>query len=201
MDIQLRQIEGGSLKLAIVMLLNMLPGRQIPLFDDLPERTGSMLIEAIKDESAGNIRNHSVRKYLASLPSGVTSQEYVLLRDGELVSSVTVGEVKIAEMPRELPALVAVDGLVVGVGFEPGRPEVRVRAEATNRTIAFASTTAQVETALQLRNTTVRTQAVAIDGKLKLLSIRKVDALPPVTPERVQALVFDKWHDLLKRLA
>lgn len=202
LDIQITTLEAGSLRLVLALLFNLHQGKQLPLFDDLPERTGSMLLEAIRDESAGSMRNHSVRKYLASLPPGITSQEYALLKDGQRVGSVAVGEVKLAELPRELPGLVVVDGVVVGVGFEPGRPEVRVRAEATNRTIVFVSTPERVEAALKLRNAPVRAQAVAIDGKLKLLSIRGADdTLPPVTSERVQELVFDKWHELLKKLA
>ncbi len=202
LDIQIGQVGEGSIKLPMIVTMVLATGTQAQLFDELPERTGRVLIEAVRDEGAGRPRNARVRKYLESLPRGITSQSYALLRDGEQLDAVSIGQVTLAEAPAELPYVIAAEGHVVGVGFEPGRNEVRIKSQ--DGTVTCVATAEQVESALALRAAgTVGIKAVVMPGKgTRLIEVRPPgDVATPLTNQALTAIVFDRWADLLARLA
>jgi hypothetical protein len=197
-DIEIAGINEGSTSLATVMSFNSQPGETFPLFD-LAERSAVELLEALEQESRGVMRNSAVRNYLAALPSGVKQQKYYLHRNGDAIRTVEIGEVNIAEM-EEMPFLREVVGEIVGVGFEPGRNEVRVKPES-GATISMLATGQQVESAIAGRGYTVRALAV-VDPRTRLLRLeRNSEARRTVTAADVDKYVFQRWDGLLRKLA
>jgi hypothetical protein len=91
-------------------------------------------------------------------------------------------------------------GDIVGVGFEPGRDEVRLRADPTS--FNCVATSDQVDKALELRGTPVRALLIQADNKTRLLRLGRPDD-PPFVPseEDVEQHLFKRWHELLTRLA
>lgn len=200
LDIELAGIEEGSLGVVFALVLRVAVGQQIPLFEDLPEKSATAFVDAVRAESSGELTSKVVRKYLASLPAGVTRQAYRLYRDNQELRSIEIGEVTLAEIPEGLPYLAETEGPVVGVGFEPGRPQVRLRSQAPSH---FHATNDQVEAALRLRGVeAVRVLAVVSSDGARLLAIANAQE-PKVKPTEAdrKRLIFDRWDGLLKRLA
>jgi hypothetical protein len=200
LDLQLATLKDGSVKAAFVLVLRLVTGPQtLPLFEDLPERTGHELIESIEAESSGHMRSQVVRKYLGSL-RGVSVQRYTLRRDGAQVASVSIGRVELPPEPEDMPYLVASETYVTGVGFEPGRAEVRVKAGQAQQ--ALLATAEQVESALTLRAKPVAILAVTKGKGGRLVSIRPADApTRALTAEERRRRLFARWDELLARLA
>ena len=68
-----------------------------------------------------------------------------------------------------------VDGVVIGVGFEPGRHFVRLKAvDASGAEVTFQATRDQVEQALAHRDTRVRVLAIVGQAFKKLFRIKPV---------------------------
>jgi hypothetical protein len=199
LDIQIESIEEGSLKLGIVLALKLVVG-QIPLFDDLPYLTGLTLVEALEGESSGHLRNAAVRNYLGSLPAGVATQVYTLSKNGKVEREARIGEVRLAEAPADLPYLCEMKAQVTGVGFEPGKNEVRLKAPG--QISVFSATAEQVEEALKLRHNEIVVQTVIAGKKARLLAIREASTAPVIPgPNDRERLIFSRWDGLLKRLA
>jgi hypothetical protein len=106
-----------------------------PLIDDLPDRALSVFMEDIARESQGAPAHYRVRKFLKSLPVGLTRQTYIHRSAGAEVRTIEVGSMSIAETPVRTH-LVELAGVLVGVGFEPGRYEIKVRAN-TGELVTF----------------------------------------------------------------
>ncbi len=174
-------------------------GTQIPLsFDDLTERATDRVLEDIEKESRGVLRNNSVRRYLDSLPPGITQQEYSLSVDGEEKRHVVFGSVSLPEPITELPYLAEVVGNVIGVGFEPGRNWVRVKGKDGD--ISVSAPAESVDRALEMRNSDVRLLYVFLpDGNRKLLRIDRSSATR--SHLNVDEFVFKKWRSVLESLA
>jgi hypothetical protein len=199
LDVQIETIEEGSLKLALVLALQVVSGQE-NLFDDLPERTAVAFVRAVESEGHARMENAMVRRYLSSLPEGVTAQGYRATRDGAQLAEVRLGKVSLPDDVGELPALLQADVPVTGVGFAPGKPEVRVLVGP--QTIRCEATAEQVEAALGLRGR-VATVTAVIRGKAgRLVAIRNAAEVPPGPTEdqRTEAL-FVRWDELLRRLA
>src|SRR5207253_5382899 len=105
------------------------PGQNLDLFEGLPDRVADELLIAIEQESKGHLRNFGVRKFLSALPAGVTRQRYSVWRNGKEQRFVEFGQAHLSEAPADMPRLVEILAQVVGVGFEPGKNEVRLKAE------------------------------------------------------------------------
>ncbi len=93
-----------------------------------------------------------------------------------------------------------IEGHIVGVGFEPGKPEVRIKGDGPAS--AFGATADQVEAALAIRHDSVRVFGVH-DGKhTRLLRIGKSsDPRFVATPQGIEEHIFQKWAGLFARLA
>lgn len=176
------------------------PPEELPLFMDLPERATGELLDSIEQESKGVARNWAVRRYLSSLPRDVTTQVYELHENGTSKKRVTVSAISLTEIPSELPSLIEYEGSVVGVGFSPGRSEVRIKSELSSPSLDAADT--QVEAALQMRKANVRVLGVHDGKRARLLSIANASAPRfKVTPEAVEKHIFERWKGVFARLA
>ena len=199
LDIEIVSLEKGSAGIAAVCTFQPLPASIGHVLDILPDIAGYELLEAIAQESRGQLRNHSVRKYLRSLPSGVRRQEYVLTDQLQSERRVELGEVRLPESPREMPYLMQFIGSIVGVGFEPGKPDIRLKTDTTQ--IVLTATPEQVNQAIELRNVTVRVMAVKTQPA-RLLRLEAADAPEfQATPDYIEEYIFKRWHELLERLA
>jgi hypothetical protein len=201
LDVEIAAIEDGCVTLRTVCVSNV--GPNLPLFDTIAEEAVDELLSSIDAEKSGKPRNGMVRKYLKSLPSGVRSQEYTLSVNGAQRRSVTVGELQLVDAVDEMPGFVRIKGRIVGVGFEPGRPEVRFLAAVgeEQRTIVCTATEQQVERALALRHEDVTALAVTSTARPRLLWLRRpAEVRAPDAPVH-HARVFDAWDGLLRRLA
>jgi hypothetical protein len=89
---------------------------------------------------------------------------------------------------------------VVGVGFEPGRPEVRIKNETM--TTSLTSAPEAVEHALELRHDRVRTLSVHVASRTRLISLNRSTYPRFVfSPAAVEEHIFRRWDTLLERLA
>jgi hypothetical protein len=172
-------------------------GDNMSLFENLAESAGRRLLEAIDDERTGIARNAGVRNYLKSLPKGITYQSYVLHDNGKAIREVSFGEMFIPSIPIDLPHIAHYVGKISGVGFEPGKSEVRVKT--TTGFVSLSASTDHVEKALNLRGTEVIAVAVVQGNSHRLLIIQ--DAQLPINTSTRDAAVFERWNGILRRLA
>jgi len=199
LDIEITNIEHNSTGFDSVVTFAQ-PPDELPLFADLPGRAVLELLDSIERESNGQPANWSVRKYLATLPTGVHRQVYELHENGTTQKRVELGDIKILELPQDLPILREFQGQVVGVGFEPGRSEVRIKTE--NMTTSLSAGPDAVERALTIRHDEVRTVSVHIGNKARLISLNRAsDPRIEFTREVVEEHLFKRWNDVLARLA
>lgn len=199
LDIQIETVQGNSpVRLAASVVPIEAPDR--PLIDDLPERALDMFIDDLQREARGIPAHYRVRRFLEVLPKGLTQQTYVALNhDGAVRRSADIGAVTIAD-PRRAPHLVELEGVVVGVGFEPGRNEVKVRA-ASGELMTFSASESLVGRALELRLQHVNVLAVHDEStRVRLLRVATTEKRPPTPDQRLEAIVA-KWGGLLTRLA
>ncbi len=196
-DIEIDSVVGGSGGVATVMTFQA-DNAQQPLFNDLTENVGIALLDAIDAERQGILKNISVRNYLQSLPTLLTRQVYELHENGRSIKRIEFGSMRLPELPTELPYVVEIIGRVIGVGFEPGRPEVRLKSEEEQ--IIVPATSEQVDKALEFRSTKVRALILKHGSfRTRLLKIED-DSLPRFRGDR-ETYVFKRWDGLLRRLA
>jgi hypothetical protein len=172
-------------------------GENLDLFQNLAENSGAQLLDAINSERNGILKNASVRKYLKALPPGVTYQSYELHDNGRVLREVSFGEMHIPSLPPDLPYIAHYSGRIVGVGFEPGKSEVRVKTAAA--TVALSATAEQVDSALELRGADVLAVAVVRGSTHRLLILQ--DSQLPINRSTRDAAIFARWDGLLQRLA
>jgi hypothetical protein len=199
LDIEISAIEGNSTGVNGVVTFTP-PPDMLPLFVDLPERATTELLDSIERESKGQAANWAVRKYLQSLPQGLHRQLYEFNENGTTKKLVEIGDVRLAEFPGELPSLREHEGVIVGVGFEPGRTEVRLRTDSSSPNLD--ATSEQVDMALTMRKGKVRVLGVN-DGKRTRL-LRLIDAAKPrfaMTDADVEEQIYRRWSGVLARLA
>ena len=196
LDIELTGIVEGSSGVQGVITLRTPPGETIPLFD-VAKWSATQLLDALDEERRGNLRNVQVRNYLMSLPSGVTRQTYVLLQDHEEVKRVEFGMADLAAEVFGLPYLTEFIGRVTGVGFEPGRNQIRFQTE-TGQDLTIAATGEQVNYALEYRSEPVRVLMLQAEFRRVLWLQVETDSPPRL---RVEHFIFKRWDGLLRKLA
>jgi len=199
LDLEIGSISEGSLGLQ-VSCTSKFPGN-LDLFEDLPERAADQLLEFIDAEARGAPRHVGARKYLASLPPGITAQKYSLYSGSILKREVNLGDIDLPEFPQDVPHLEMVLGHIVGVGFEPGKPEVRLKVSEPSKTFGAAATDEWVQRALGARG--IEVDALLMVGeKTRLLWFKPASTeWRPPTPEQRSELIFRQWDELLGRLA
>lgn len=197
LDIEIFDLVKDSTGFDSVVTIKATPGVNFELFNDLPEVATSHLLDAIDAERQGILRHSSVRRYLQSLPSGITRQTYQLHQNGRVVKEYSFGSMDIAAVPEDVPYLVGFHGRIIGVGFEPGKLEVKIKTDSS--TVLFSATHKQVEYALKVRDTDVHATAVVNNGSPRLLILR--EASTPLYRSERNSGVYERWDGLLRRLA
>ena len=201
-DLEITGVEEGSLSLVMACVLRLAPMQNAELLDRLADQTCTEFVSAIEQETTGQLRNGSVRKFLRALPAGITTQSYSVRRSDGVEKTVTVGQMALATLPAEAPTLQEVTASIVGAGFEPGRLEVRLQDSESKRQLTCAATAGLVNTALELRAKPVRALVVHSAGKLRLLRLRLHDAAPlDLTTEKQDELLWQRWDEVLRRFA
>jgi hypothetical protein len=200
-DLQLEQIKEGSAGIVAACVINAEPGIfGDDLVDHWTTRAADTLLTDIEAEAHGELRNAVVRKYLRTLPEGVTGQLYTLSENGRHRRDVSIGSMSLPEGPTEMPVLHERTYAIVGVGFDPGDSFVRLKG--ADETVNCDATPEQVAKALELRFGSVRAMIVRQGRKARLIRIRKAgEELRPLTPEQEEHLLFGKWNQLLGKLA
>lgn len=202
-DVEIVSVTGGSpLHLGLQVVSRPQPDANPWLFQDLADQATERFLEALEKESAGVPYNALVRNFLSSFPEGVTAQRYDYTSQSGKRRTVEIRNLDLPESPRPLPGLFEFVALVVGVGFEPGRTEVRLKGLKSPNPIAYSATSEQVEKAITYRNSYVRALAVRGGGRNRLLGLWPADqAIPIPDPEKAEEYLFEKWKELLRRLA
>jgi hypothetical protein len=196
LDIELANISEGSSGFVGQITFHTPPGETMPLFD-IADRSANELLEAIDEESRGNLRNAQVRTYLKSIPPGVTRQSYVLSLGEKEIKKVEFGTADLAAEVFGLPYLMEFIGRVTGVGFEPGRNQVRFQMD-TGQDVTVGATHEQVDYALENRASPIRVMILESEIR-KLLWLQ----LETDNPMRLgtESFIFNRWEGLLRRLA
>jgi hypothetical protein len=198
-DVELYGVGRGSSVVGGVITFAPPPSPQFPLFADVADRAAQEFLDSIELEARGVMRNSGVRGYLRSLPPGLTKHVYTY-HNTRSSRTVTLQDVSIPSVA--VPPVVREQlGVVVGVGFEPGRNEVRLRHPEGKTIQSFAATEDQVNRAIQFRGTVVRA-LVLIGGKSRILRLEAADAgrYEPTVEDR-EKLIFERWHGVLNELA
>jgi hypothetical protein len=199
LDIELAKMEEGSGGFDALVSFSQ-PSDELSLFWDVPERATIELLDSIDQERQRIPRNSAVRRYLASLPREVHKQLYEFHENGHVKKRVEFGDIDVAEVPPDLPSLVQYEGSIVGVGFEPGRSEVRIKSDTAMPSLD--ATDAQVEEALKMRRTKIRVLGVHDGKRARLLKIARArDPQFKVTPETIEEHIFQRWAVAFEKLS
>jgi hypothetical protein len=197
LDIEINELITGSSGLVGTITVNTPPGETLPLID-LAVDASTQLLSALESESRGIPKSASVRRYLRSLPDGIAQQNYWLHKNGSELKHIAFGKTLLADAPIELPYLAEYYGNTIGVGFEPGRLEVRIKSEDSGL-VTFTATSEQVESALNLRDKRVRAVAVVVANSYRLIILQEADR--PLNQSTREEAVYQRWRGALKRLA
>jgi hypothetical protein len=196
LDIQIVTITGNS-PVAVEMDIVEVAQPARPLVHDLGVRAMERFLEDLKLEAAGTAAHYKVRKFLGALPEGLTKQKYTHTdADGRVRREIDLGAVDVA--PSKVSAhLIEVIGEIVGVGFEPGRNEVKVKSIGGD-VVSFSATLEHIETALSLRGTGVKALGVVEPARVRLL---RFGDSPEFSPDARLNYVFSTWAGVLAELA
>lgn len=199
-DIQIAKIGGGSLDLENIITVQPFPGQAALWPEGLAEDALDRVLSDIERESKGVRRNGAVLDYLQSLPSALVSQDYWLYVDRQLKKHVRIGSLSLDTDLQFLPYLSEMTGYVIGVGFEPGRNFVRVKAsDNSGSEITLSATPRDVDQALEMRSDAVRVLALVQEHTKRLLRIQRHDE--PYVKLNEDLWIFKKWQTVLARLA
>lgn len=197
-DIELARVKEGSSGFESVLTFDA-PGGQAVMFDRFVEDVGTELMDCIEYEARGVYKNAAVRRYLAYLPEGLTKQTYRLQKDGREIRSFEIGEMKLPEEVSSQPlVLLQALGSVIGIGFEPGRPEVRVKGDGV--TVTATANDKQIEKAIHFRGSEVFALAVASPEGTRLISLKTAEEREERRNKATEA-IFEKWRGAFEALA
>jgi hypothetical protein len=101
---------------------------------------------------------------------------------------------------KALPYLLEVEGQVVGVGFEPGEPSVRLLSG--RQRFSGHAEPRHIDEAIALRGVPVHSLLVHDGLERRFLHIRPATAsAEPMSAKARTEQLFRKWEGLLRRLA
>jgi hypothetical protein len=198
LDLEIVSLGKGSAETRALVTFNPSPGYNFPLFSDFVEQTAVRLINDIDFEQCGRAKSAVARRYLASIPDGVTSQQYAVNVDGEEKVAIEFGEPRLPDVPPPLPVLERMTGRVVGVGFEPGKSYIAFQRDEGK--LHCLASPEQVEKAIDLRRGEIDAMVLTKGSQNVLLWIKKHPS-PQVKAGDVTDHLFDKWDGALRRLA
>jgi hypothetical protein len=204
LDLELAAVDVGSASPTFVCTARPRGGAQPPLPHvdmsryDLTEAAIERLIRDIDAERSGKLRSASARKYLRSLPEGVTSQRYIATSGDKVLVDIGFGTATIAEAPAPLPRLIKIIGSVVSVGFDPGQSFVAIKTGT--KTVRCMATAEQVETAISLRAAPVA--LAVLDGeKPSVVWIKGSGKIHVPTLDETIEHLHSSWKRTLEVLA
>lgn len=205
LDLEMEEISGGSLKLKFVVSLIGAVGVASEL-ESLPQRAVSALVKEIDLEAKapGGSGNKRVQDYLASLPDGLSRQDYDAVIDGEVVASTTITREQLGERERAIPRMRTVNGRVFSVTTLRSKERVTILAEGGEK-FACHATRDMVDLALLFRDDTI-VATIVLDPDSRnlknLVMLRRLHQAdnPPSADERWDR-IRTKWAGVLKRLA
>lgn len=199
-DIEIVSIQGESTGFDGVVSFAVPPDELPLIFPDLANRAVTELLDSIERESEGHLANAAVRRYLRKLPPGVHRQSYEVRDNGQVRKRIDIGDIRFSEIPDGLQSLREVEGHVVGVGFPPGKPEVRIKTEVG--VSYWDATPDDVERTLNVRKQSVRVLGVYDGKKTRLLKIAPASTSRfQLSDEAVEEHIFTRWGGVFARLA
>lgn len=202
LDIQISEVRGNSPLTVTASVVNLEPPAR-PLIADLADVAIDEFLRDMERESAGAPSHYQVRRFMRALPPGLTQQRYThTAADGSPGRDLTLGAIRV-EDPRVSPYLVEVTGVLVGVVFELGRSELRLRS-TDGDLMGFAATTDEVETALPFRLKTVTVLGVMEHERQKPRLLRFTTEQSPeafLDPTARLRHLSKTWNTVLTRLA
>ena len=202
-DLEIDQLRHESpVEVDLVCRVSTPPSATYPLFQNgLLVRAGQVLIRSLDAEGKGELQNAAVRKFLKSLPENIKKQDYELWQGDQKVDATTISDLNLSVLPDIpfLPYLERITGTIVGVGFEPGPSEVRIRDGVS--TTVLSATPAQVEASLSLRGEPIIAMVVRRGGTARLIWIRhQNNPIPSLSHDDTIKYVSERWDGVLKRL-
>jgi hypothetical protein len=200
LDLQLSVLGEGSVDASFEAVVHTPMFGTYPLPSDLLERCGLRLFDALEREARGEPTNKAVRDFLAKVPSGVTKQDYSLLRDGVAIARVALGATTIVDDAVALPSLAKLTGTVVGLGFEPGPLEVTILPDG-EKPVRCTASRAQVQQAMAFPGRKVRVM-IARDGKSNRLLwlVDEQQPYPDSTAESRVEHLLSRWAETIRLL-
>ncbi|NOY28299.1 MAG: hypothetical protein GXP62_20770, partial [Oligoflexia bacterium] len=161
LDLEIVAIKDGCVQVEAAFALEPPVGQLGLDYDDLIKRTAVRVVKSIERESRGEVSNYLVRQFLEALPSEVEIQQYQVVHNGNVVAATDVEELRLPEIPAELPTLKRLTGRVIGVSFDEGKESVSIKADGRSTTLK--ATLEQVECALNLRDSEIEAMVVSGD--------------------------------------
>ena len=208
LDVQIAAVEDGCARLQAAIVPTVEPSGQarIPLIPDIETKALERFVAAVESEARNQPVNEAVRAYLRALPTDVTRQRYVATsRTGIVLCETEIAHMDLNTPPRQVPSVARYTGSVVGVGFEPGRPLVRIKPD-NHRILDCEANDAQVEYACNdLRGRRVEalvmTRPPRKTPRHKLIWLRDATAEPePMDAEERMRYLGRRWHGTLEIL-
>jgi hypothetical protein len=209
LDLELSAVTSGSAGAVFACTARVPPGGQLTITEaapeaferyDLPALAAARLLQDIDAERSGTPRNAAVRRYLASIPPGVTMQRYRATSGVEVLGEIAFESIKLTSAPDDVPRLQRFEGRVGSVSFDPSSPHVLLRSAA--RSVRCSATRQQIDRALAIRGHDI--VAVILHGRRepRLIWIRTAAeaALTPPLERTVEHLRSD-WGETLRELA
>ena len=199
-DLQLTSIADGCVQLGFTCVVGEANG-SFPAIQarEAVDRVVNTIAREARGQSTGS---PSIRRYLESLPPGVTSQKYQGLMNGQVIAQVELGSPTAIEKRRSSPPrVVTIRGRVTAVTFDTEYGQVRIR-QLSGPLYRCRATSELVDQAVELRRTTVVAKLLVRHELTTLLSVYPESKPPvPLNPEeRVQHIV-QQWDGTLRRLA
>ncbi len=177
----------------------LISGDNFELFDDLPVRSTEKFVGALEKESKGVYRDAAARKFLRSLPDGLTIQKYEVFSGDAKVLEVSIGEVDLPTEPVDLPSVIRTTARILGVTFEP---HAEVRLDAGGSKFSCVASEELVDKAILLRTEEVGVVAVVMGpSKGRLLWLSRLEDCPPFLDREARtAHVLSRWEKTLEIL-
>ena len=199
-DLEVQELLASSIGIhGLVRMAEPATGKQLTTsLLDLPMKATVQTLEDIDKARSGEPADQSVKKYLDSLPSGISEHEYKLSRGGEVRRQIAFGGVSLSAETTSLPYLGETIGRVIGVGFKPGNNWVRIKCQTGN--VQMKSDRNGVDRAIEMRDADVRVHFVEHHGNKRRL-LRIDDPGKPLAKIDDDEYVFKRWQSVLDALA
>ena len=209
LDLELKGCTEDSAGVVFACTARVPPGGQLTIahsvpevFEryDLPALAAARLVQDIEAERSGRPRNVAVRRYLASIPPGVSSQRYIAKSGVEVLGDLRFQSFKLAEIPENAPRLLRFAGKIASVSFEASAPHVLLRNPS--RGVRCSATPEQLDRALTLRGRDIVAAVLYGAREPSLVWIRPASDEPERPPlESTKDHLLSTWGETLRRLA